>query len=143
MPGIIFFPVLYGLAPYKKYIVFFLLLNYSFTAVAAREWFKFPVLVNHFSDHRKQDKSIDLAWFLAMHYGVENGTDRDADEDSQLPFHSSEYAMALTFISLTPPAGVSIVCMDAGIGEPSFGMHRDDHLPGRFPGKIWQPPRCC
>ena len=127
----------------NKIAVLFFTVVYMFSATATKELLKLPVLVEHFYDHQDENKNIRLPAFLVMHYFLEDGTDKDAAEDKQLPFKSADQMATCTFNSLTPP---SFIQLPAGYStglENQFCTHIQlspaaEHLPG-----IWQPPRYC
>lgn len=50
------------------------------------ELFKLPDLLNHFTEHKTADQSIDIFDFISMHYLGDDMNDTDQDKDMQLPF---------------------------------------------------------
>jgi hypothetical protein len=54
----------------------------------AGQAFKIPKLLDHFSRHQQQNPSLSFIQFFLMHYGGDDGTDADNDQDQQLPFHN-------------------------------------------------------
>jgi hypothetical protein len=140
---VIFFAVICQVLIFKKIATSILLLIYLFSATAIGELFKLPMLVEHYYDHRKENKNTSLVAFLTMHYQTEDGTDKDAKEDSQLPFKSIECAATVAFVSLTPPSFINIT---AKLERPllrSFGFYKELFLPSQYLAAIWQPPRYC
>lgn len=138
-----FFPVLCRIEFYEKITASLLLAIYLFSATATRELLKLPVLAEHYYDHRKENKNIGFVAFLIMHYYTEDGTDKDAEEDNQLPFKSAEHAATVSFISLTPPLSIEIVPNPESENNNSFGIRNDLFLPSQYLAAIWQPPRHC
>lgn len=105
------------------------------------ELLKLPQLVEHFYDHKSENKSTNLASFLVMHYYQENGTDKDANEDSQLPFKSIGIASTVSFISVAPPQFTVTLIQPPVEGTATFGRYKALFLPSQYLAAIWQPPR--
>lgn len=49
---------------------------------------KLPKLISHFIQHQRQIPELSFIDFIAMHYGGNDGTTADDNEDSKLPFHN-------------------------------------------------------
>ena len=47
--------------------------------------------------------------FLFQHYFIEDGTDKDATEDSRLPFKSGDQLLTSGFVSVDPPQPVTVI----------------------------------
>lgn len=120
-----------------------LLMTYLFSATAIGELFKLPVLVQHYYNHREENSDISLIHFLTLHYQTEDGTDKDAKEDSQLPFKSIEPAATVVFVSLTPPAFINIIANTQQPVMLVFVLYEELFLPSKYLAAIWQPPRYC
>ncbi len=54
----------------------------------AGQLFKIPQLLEHYSQHKKENQSLGFIDFFVMHYGGDDGTDADNDQDQQLPCHN-------------------------------------------------------
>jgi hypothetical protein len=50
---------------------------------------KLPKLISHFIQHHQQNPDLSFPEFIAMHYGGDDGTTADDNEDRKLPFHNS------------------------------------------------------
>lgn len=73
----------------KKAIAIFFLAIFSFSFTEARQLLKLPRLVEHYYDHMSRAK-ISFASFLKQHYLADHKDDGDKNEDSNLPFKSTE-----------------------------------------------------
>jgi hypothetical protein len=60
------------------------------------EFFKLPVLLAHFSEHRQADQQLGLLDFLGMHYGGTDLDSRDDARDAALPFKQASESDAYT-----------------------------------------------
>ncbi len=98
-------------------------------------------MVEHFYDHKNENSHIGLGFFLAMHYFIEDGTDKDANEDNRLPFKSTGTIATISFMSLTPPRSIEIIAKPAMQNNSSFGIDHDSFLCSQYLAAIWQPPR--
>lgn len=127
----------------RKISAFIFFTVYLFTASAAIELFKLPVLISHYYDHREENKAMNLPAFLMQHYFYEDGTDQDVEEDNKLPFKSLENAYSVSFISLSPPDLPEYLTHIYEMSENSFGIYTNPLLPFQYLSTIWQPPRHC
>lgn len=126
---------------FKKILVAGWLCIYLLSVTSFGEWLLLPKLVQHFYSHKAIDKNTGIIAFLVMHYYTEDGTDKDANEDRQLPFKSMETTAAAHFISLSPTGYVEMVSKLSFQINPSFGFFNDLFFPSQFFSAIWQPPR--
>jgi hypothetical protein len=116
---------------------------YLFSATATSEFLKMPVLVQHFCDHKEENKNTRLITFLVQHYFSEDGTDKDAAEDNQLPFKSTDQVVSFMFNCLTPP---SFIQLSAGYStqiKNRFYIRNQFFHPAEYLSAVWQPPRYC
>ena len=122
----------------KLAIAILLLGLYLVTAPGTGEMIKIPVLAKHYFKHVKLEKQEGLISFLIEHYLNEDGTDKDANEDSKLPFKS---------IELSATNNIIIQIASFEISHPESSKHSflinysSLFLPSRFFGSIWRPPR--
>lgn len=110
------------------------------SATAIHEVAKLPLLVEHYFDHSQEDKQIGLFEYLTLHYGIEDGTDKDAAEDRQLPFQSSEYFSSISFVSVNPPVINQSIRFTESIADQNFPIRNEAFLPSPYLDRIWQPP---
>jgi hypothetical protein len=78
-----------------------------------------------------------------LHYEVEDGTDKDAEEDKKLPFKSIEYFGPASYASIISPFPVDNL-LNPYLDSPHFYFTHDDaFFSSQFLAAIWQPPRNC
>jgi hypothetical protein len=118
-----------------------LLAFYLLSATAIHELIKVPRLVEHYFDHNREEIPVGLFHYLTLHYGIEDGTDKDAAEDSQLPFKASEYFSTISFVSVPPPVINQNIRFTESIADHDFLLSNEAFLPSPYPDRIWQPPR--
>jgi hypothetical protein len=104
---------------------------------------KLPSLVEHFIEHRQEDKQITLWDFLCMHYAHGIVKDADYDKDMKLPFKTHDGCTNSTFSPFTP-YNFSTEVVKTVISEPtSFPSYNEVFTASSFLSNIWQPPRGC
>ena len=125
----------------KKIIAISFCFVYLFSTTELHELIKLPLLIEHFSEHREQNKHITLWQFLYIHYAMGNVRDADYDKDMKLPFKSHDNCVAgNTTIYLSLSEKLSIQNPFQFLEKKSF--ETEDHfLPTSFLSNIWQPPR--
>lgn len=105
-----------------------------------RDLVRVPVLFEHFSEHRQEDKDISFADFIIFHYFSGDIRDADFERDQQLPFKRTHCEMTSATIAVPTENSPVIVCRAVGALEktvrftPFFSSSS-----ARNP--IWQPPR--
>jgi hypothetical protein len=72
----------------KKHIALILLSFYLFSATPLHELLKFPMLVQHFMEHKAQNNQLSFFSFLEMHYASGSSHDVSKGHDMKLPFKS-------------------------------------------------------
>ena len=65
----------------------------------AGQVFKLPQLLEHFAQHKKENQSLGFIDFFVMHYGGDDGTHADDDQDQQLPCHNMHHISATVIYS--------------------------------------------
>ena len=64
---------------------------------------KLPKLISHFLQHQQQNPEITFTEFIAMHYGGDDGTTADDNEDSKLPFHHGN-SLSVSYTAFLQPS---------------------------------------
>ncbi len=104
---------------------------------------KMPLLVEHFIEHREENKSLTLYQFLHLHYAMGDVKDADYEKDMKLPFKTHDNCVtAISNVYLPLSEKVSIQKPVQYLEKKSIIAH-DRFLPTSFLSNIWQPPRIC
>lgn len=103
---------------------------------------KLPLLVEHFAEHKKEDKDLNLWQFLRMHYANGNPKDADYDKDMQLPFKTSDDVSIGAGAYITS-ASYAIVEKPLYFEVKSYFISNESFLSAAHLSSIWQPPRTC
>lgn len=100
---------------------------------------KFPVLIEHYQEHKAMYKGISFFDFLSMHYFNENPKDADYHRDMQLPFKAVENH---TNVSVFIPSVQSFE-LDKIFNsiKQSFVPQNKDFYYSSYLNNIWQPPK--
>jgi hypothetical protein len=114
--------------------IFFLLLMVSIQTPMG-QFLKLPLLIEHFTKHRKQD-NLSFYGFLSDHYAPGHN-DADLPEDEQLPFKSlTFYSIANAIVTPTIHANVAIEAKPAKKIASLYTYTAQQHL-----ACIFHPPR--
>jgi hypothetical protein len=125
----------------KKTICILFLGVYLISSTELRQLLKFPLLIQHYAEHKAENQSLTLLQFLAMHYNDEDIIDLDYSKDQQLPFKSQD-GYTGSALSVFEPTAVYTL-----IPKASFDITRihfianDDFTHSVFLSSIWQPPK--
>ncbi len=125
----------------KKWFSILLLSFYLVSTTELYQLLKIPVLVEHFIDHKKENKEITFIDYLKMHY---NDPVKDADyqTDQKLPFVAHTSHLVLVFTA-NPDFFIEIkndVIINHREKIHSYTIAFDDKDSSN---SIWQPPKFC
>lgn len=120
----------------KRVLAFMLLTIYINSNSELHEIMRLPILIEHFSEHKKTVGDISFWEFLSMHYN--SSTSHDAD-DNRLPFKDPGHSFAVSGVALPIPHVSLIECLigftlvhDSQYAEAFFDSPLSD---------FFQPPR--
>ncbi len=125
----------------RKLSIAILMAVYVFGATEAYQLLKFPIMVQHFVEHRKEDPKISFTAFLRMHYADKMVIDDDFSRDMQLPFKTAEACCIATTVSM-PAQWVSIDVPHPVVLQQEFFLFDEPVDYSLVHGDIFQPPRC-
>jgi len=104
---------------------------------------KLPCLVQHFLEHREQDRNISLWRFLAMHYADKDIRDNDYDRDMRLPFKTHDGCTTASISVFTPQQFYTEIDRPASFETKQFPVQEVNFIASHYLSNIWQPPRSC
>ncbi len=125
----------------KKFLSILSLVVFLLGTTPLVEVLKFPLLIQHFGEHQKEDKELGFFEFLAMHYLNGDPIDDDYEQDMKLPFKtiSTEHSIiALTFGNGNQST-FQFLALPVEVHSQSF--QEESLLPSQYLDAIWQPPR--
>jgi len=109
--------------------------------MAAQQLVKLPVVFQHFSEHKQEDKNISFLRFLSNHYLHGSAKDKDYDRDMQLPFKTSHdcfSSIAIAFVSIMVPFTIA---KPAEIIQKENYIVLNQYIQSTYLASIWQPPK--
>ncbi len=127
----------------KKVITIFFLSVYLFSTTEMIELLKLPIVFEHFSEHQKDNQSISILQFLAIHYLHGSPKDQDYERDMQLPFKTTGencFYIVSTYISPVEP-----ICLPNPIKmvKKQTKVFPHQYFNSSYLANIWQPPKFC
>jgi hypothetical protein len=125
----------------KKLFAISFLFIYLFSTTELHQLLKAPLLVEHFIEHREENKGITLWQFFYVHYAMGDVKDADYEKDMKLPFKTHSNWVS-SFSNDLPSTKVSIEKPIQFLQKKSFAT-KDQFLLTSFLSNIWQPPRIC
>ena len=129
--------------PVKNCIVIFFISIYSFTTFQIDEYFKIPILVEHFNEHKIDNSKLSLLDFILDHYAHGEVFVKDYDKDMKLPFKSHNCActsnLIVTFLSHIQVFTFENTTSFLAYKKPNFGYNFS--FISNFHSSIWQPPK--
>lgn len=124
----------------KKMAAGLLFFSYLFATTEASQLLKLPVIIQHFREHRQQNKDISFFEFLDMHYMHGSPKDQDYNRDMQLPFKKTNHHLVTSPVTeprfLFVPEPVPIA-----FKRQSFIIRNEDSAIPQHRPDIFQPPR--
>ena len=131
----------YKLVVLKKVFAISFLFIYLFTTTELSQLLKVPLLVEHFIEHREDNRHISLWQFLCIHYAKGEVRDADYDRDMQLPFKTHDYTLSVISNTYAPLFESVSIQLTKQIVEKKIFAIKDEVLLTSFLSNIWQPPR--
>jgi len=126
----------------KKTIAILFISLYVFSATELNQFFKLPILFEHFSEHKTENKNITFLQFLKIHYQGNHAPDNDDLKDKRLPFKSHGNSFS-TQIFAVLPAFSEIEIPVFTDNNKSVTIHKNQFIPTLQLESIWQPPKSC
>ncbi|CDS97992.1 MULTISPECIES: hypothetical protein [Sphingobacterium] len=123
-----------------------LLSVYLISTTELGQLLKFPILIEHYFDHKEKNPEVTVLQFLEVHYAgshLENHPhDDDYEQDKQLPFIVHIDVLNISFV-LVPPFSFDIETKKLVGKEPKTLPLDDTFSDNNYRSAIWQPPKFC
>lgn len=124
----------------KRAAAILFLVLYIFTVTECNQLLKLPVLLEHYTEHKKDNRNISFPDFIYMHYAGDDFNDNDEDRDKRLPFKAFD-----TYTSFSAQHTPSDICTQGWIIQMAYKQagicYADLNLPSSYLKAIWQPPK--
>jgi hypothetical protein len=124
----------------KKALIILIFFSFLFSATELKEFLKLSDLVEHYEEHKKDNKNISFVGFLWMHYSTTSDHDGDAEKDNKLPFKKHDHCfVADNTFSIHKNSSFTFQSPEQ-IVSASFNSH-SSFIPSGISNNIWQPPK--
>lgn len=125
----------------KKVIAILFLSTYLFSATEFNQLLKLPLLIEHFIEHKEENKQITFWEFLSLHYKTTNVKDADYEKDMKLPFKSqSGLFSSITIFHLFPNFD-NLLNNILPASKKSYVITSEHFIDSSAVCSIWQPPK--
>lgn len=130
----------------RRVLAILFLSVYLISTTELGQLLKFPMLVEHYFEHKEKNPQMTVVEFLALHYEgnhLENHPkDDDYEQDKKLPFIVHTDVLSISFV-LTPPFSFEIETK-IPVGKEPKALPLDDTFSDKnYLSAIWQPPKYC
>lgn len=125
----------------KKWVALFLLSLYLLGTTEAHQLLKIPLLVQHYFEHKAENKNITLLSFLNMHYTETVVYDDDYAQDMQLPFKTHAENFCVFAVPLLPAPKFEVQIVLHGIVKQTLPLTNDPNYSFLSTQDIFQPPK--
>jgi len=130
----------------KRLLAICFLTIYIASATEISQLLRFPLLIEHYFEHKEKNPALSVVEFLKVHYNGDHlqnhPHDDDYDEDQRLPFmmHTTSYGV----VFVCPPM-VRIEIENRSLPEEidNTPVRNDQFVDDTFLNSIWQPPKFC
>jgi hypothetical protein len=123
----------------KRFTAYLFCTLYLFSTTEAYQVLKFPVILEHFHEHQKENKNITFLEFLDIHYMHGSPIDDDYERDMQLPFKKMNHHVSMTPVHvkrLTTP----VLTIALPPKQNDFIIVDDHQVYSKYLSSIFQPP---
>ena len=105
---------------------------------------KFPAFVQHYKEHKSENKDLTLVEFLMIHYSHGIVKDADYEKDMKLPFKTTgENSFSIVAVASTPQT-INLTLQEFIFFESRKQYFGNEYfIPTSFFSNIWQPPKNC
>ncbi len=125
----------------KKVIAILFLSTYLFSATEFSQLLKLPLLIEHFIEHKEENKQITFFEFLCLHYKTTNVKDADYEKDMKLPFKSQNNLISSITIFHLFPNFDNLFNNIFPFSKKSYVITSSHFITSSAVCVIWQPPK--
>jgi hypothetical protein len=112
-----------------------------FSATEFSQLLKLPLLVEHYIEHKEENKLITFLEFLDMHYATATTKDADYDKDMKLPFKSTGNTVSFTALNCLLANFETTLNYPVQNANAFYSIY-SEHIPNSsLLNAIWQPPK--
>lgn len=122
-----------------RFLLFLLLFQFATDSSILTQLAKFPVLIEHYQEHKQLNSEVRFTEFLSMHYWGTDLDDDDDDRDNQLPFKSVDIK-TVHFLYFQPSRAIAVKAAAYGFSR-SYPLYRFQDFSDPLVGGLFKPPR--
>jgi hypothetical protein len=126
----------------RRFAASLLLLTYLFANTEFHELAKIGAFIEHYAQHQKENKNLNLLDFIVLHYFSGNVVDDDYAEDMQLPFKTADCSQSVPTVIIPVPDFLD-VNPSVLIKSRALLPYDQSLLPSSHLDDIWHPPKAC
>jgi hypothetical protein len=123
----------------KKLIAIAIVLIYVTSFTEVHQFFKIPVLWQHYLEHQQKDNTITFLQYLSHHYETHDDHDDDHDRDKELPFKDFEHCAFVQ--AMTLPTDKLELKLENYIFKKIYACYYNKFITAFHLTEIWQPPK--
>ena len=125
----------------KRILTILLLTIYLFSTTELSQLLKLPLLIDHFIDHKEENKDVTIWEYLYMHYALDKDNSTDSNTDKKLPFKSHDSFITVISNIYTPLFSEFIITKPINLVEKNTLKITECFILPSVLSNIWQPPR--
>lgn len=101
------------------------------------------MLVEHYIEHKAENKNLSVWGFLCKHYAQKNVKDADYDKDMKLPFKSPNTLINTVEIAPVQFSSANLLLKPILSDSKQYTLYSEKYLSSAYLSSIWQPPKSC
>ena len=122
----------------KRRIAILFAFIFLITTTELGQLLKFPILIEHFVEHKAENPNLSLWNYLQIHYSQQYKEEGDPT-DEKLPF--ANYTNVIHILATTPPTILKIEKIKISTAFTKIHALDDFFVDSAFLSSIWQPPK--
>ena len=123
---------------FKSYILLYIIL---IGATPLKEFYKIPLLIAHYLEHKVENETINLKAFFKLHYSSGTPMDADCDKDMQLPFKTYDFSQTITVFVFQKIQNVIHYYSQKVVFNLKNNFSIISKLSSQYLFNFWQPPK--
>ena len=127
----------------KKLISILLISSFLISLTEFYQILKFPILVEHFKEHKTLNEGTTFWSFLIMHYSDNDVKYADYEKDMRLPFKSNDGSLNMLSLSFIHYSSSNKINKPIEIDLKVYKVYNVNKFQTTYLSNIWQPPKSC
>ena len=127
----------------KKLIPILFLSIYLVSATELHELLKLPQLIEHFMEHKSDNKQTNFFDFLFTDFSSSNDGDYVIEIDVNLPFKANDKCIGSAPVAFVSNHFDYSIIKPVYSDKKSYSKYTELFIQSSFLSTIWQPPKSC